>query len=551
MTKEEPNNNNDFLGGLFLLLLIVPHAIIWFILFYKLIGKNKWLVLGSVAFSILTLRYLGTNFIADIQNLGKSLESVFNGSQNLFIFFLSIPLKYSFGSHLLIALLCLSTVATIKLFADDEELPIKSLKEAVKLKSEGNMNYRFNVAQNIPEETVIGFKIGKKAVTLQDKSKHIFVCGTTGTGKTVMLANFIESAINKNYPLFLIDGKGDTAEGSMLDIVERFKGDRKLYVVNMLNPSESDKYNPFRTATPTVVSDMLINLSDWSETHYKENTKRYLQKLAKLLTIAEIQLSFDSILEYMEPRKSTELLNNLLNEEKITKTEFERTRDLFKYSGEIAKNASARFLTLYESEVGEIFADNGVDIFTAIKENAIILFILNPLLYAETSATFGKLLLIDSKVAVSHSFTSKKERVFYILDEISSYASSNMIDLLNKSRSANLTCILATQSLSDLDDKGGAAFREQVIENCNNYVVLRQNSGINAELWANIFGTEETLEATYQISDETKGTGRGTVKKGRQYIFHPDEIKRLKTGEAFFMSKDKETQGKIQVRKGF
>jgi len=93
------------------------------------------------------------------------------------------------------------------------------------------------------------------------------------------------------------------------------------------------------------------------------------------------------------------------------------------------------------------------------------------------------------------------------MDEINTYASGALLNLVNKSRSASVTCVLATQSLSDLDGVS-PEFKEQVIENCNNYLVLRQNSSANAEHWANVIGTRETLQATYQIRG-----GSGEVKK--------------------------------------
>ena len=62
----------------------------------------------------------------------------------------------------------------------------------------------------------------------------------------------------------------------------------------------------------------------------------------------------------------------------------------------------------------------------------------------------GRLILIDTKKAISKLFNSEN-RKFFIFDEINVYASSVLVDLINKSRSANITCIPATQSLSDLE----------------------------------------------------------------------------------------------------
>ena len=183
-----------------------------------------------------------------------------------------------------------------------------------------------------------------------------------------------------------------------------------------------------------------------------------------------------------------------------------------------------------------------------------ILFILNPLLYPELSPLMGRMILIDAKQAVSKSFNSDLERAFFVLDEISSYASPSLIDLVNKSRSANITCVLATQSLSDLDFAVNESFKEQVIENCNNYLVLRQNSATNAEAWAGILGTRQSMEVTYQISQQerrTSTTGLGSARRVREFLYHPDEIKDLKTGEAFFRSHDEHFHCKLQINKPF
>ena len=45
-------------------------------------------------------------------------------------------------------------------------------------------------------------------------------------------------------------------------------------MINLTDPKNSDKYNPFKNANATMIKDMLINLTDWSEEHYKVNTER-------------------------------------------------------------------------------------------------------------------------------------------------------------------------------------------------------------------------------------------------------------------------------------
>lgn len=355
--------------------------------------------------------------------------------------------------------------------------------------------------QHEPENAVLIGYNHKKKVFIPDDCKHCFVCGTTGSGKTVALSNFIQHGTEQGYPLLLVDGKGDIGEGSLLEITQQFckQYGRKLYAVNLSDPADSCTYNPFRYASPTTCKDMLINLTEWTEPHYQLNTERYLQRLVVLMKQAKIQLSFQSILEYIKTDRFQVLSGTLFRNEAITKQEHLLNVEICKVAGKIAESASARFSTIAESEAGQIFAENGIDIYTAIKERAVILFVLNPLLYPELSPLVGRMVLIDAKQAVSKCFNTNLDRAFFIFDEISSYASPAIIDLVNKSRSASVTCVLATQSLSDLDFAVNESFKEQVIENTNNYLVLRQNSATNAEAWAGILGTRQTIDVTYQI----------------------------------------------------
>jgi len=402
--------------------------------------------------------------------------------------------------------------------------------------------------------TYLGVSTNRKPIYLPNNAKHIFMCGTTGSGKTVGLANFIKSGAENNYGMVIIDGKGDPGAGSLLDITRKLGADKKIYVINLNDPNNSDKYNPFKGASQTTIKDMLINMTEWSEEHYKLNTERYLQKVINVLYKSEIPLSFTNIVKCISADVFVKISANLAKKGTITKEEHLENLEIAKISGKIAENASSRFSTIAESEMGVIFDVDGIDIYTAIQEKAIILFILNPLMLPEVSPLFGRLVLIDSKKAVSKLF-GEEQRKFFIFDEINVYASPTLLDLVNKSRSANVTCILATQSLSDLDFANGEYFKEQIIENCNNYIVLRQNSAVNSENWANILGTRRKLDVTFQITNKgspfVEDTGYGSARQVREFLYHPDEIKTLKTGNGIYMSKDNNIHSKIKINKPF
>ena len=405
-----------------------------------------------------------------------------------------------------------------------------------------------------PKGTIIGFD-GRRAICIPDNAKHVFVCGTTGSGKTVALSNFIKNAIENDLPALIVDGKGDIGNGSLLDIVQKLNQNRKkVYTINLSEPETSDKYNPFLNASSAMATDMLINMTEWSEEHYKLNAERYIQRILQLLELAKIPLSFGKIITCMKPTKFTDMSNYLLKMELISKEEHVDNLELLKTSGKIAQSSVARFSTIAESEAGKILSDNGINIAQALKENAIILFILNPMLFPELSPAFGRLALIDSKIAIGELYRNRVPRTFFIMDEISSYATTALTDLVNKSRSANVTCVLATQSLSDLDFAVNEAYKEQIIENCNNYIILRQNSGVNADYWANVIGTRATLETTHQLQQTgliTAETGYGSVRRVREYLYHPDDIKVLQTGKGVFLSRDTNIHCRVNIYKPF
>ena len=96
----------------------------------------------------------------------------------------------------------------------------------------------------ITDKTLIGAN-GHKQIFVDNNAKHIFICGTTGSGKTVALANFIKSGIDYDYPMLIVDGKGDTDENSIIDIVNKLSGNKKVYILNLNNPQNSGIYHLF------------------------------------------------------------------------------------------------------------------------------------------------------------------------------------------------------------------------------------------------------------------------------------------------------------------
>jgi hypothetical protein len=395
------------------------------------------------------------------------------------------------------------------------------------------------------DATAIGVSDNCKPIYVPDNARHVFVAGTTGSGKTIVLSNFVENGLAKGYGMLVIDGKGDTGSGSLLDYCRllSIRYGRRIHIIG--GPS-SNKYNPFRNAKETEAKDMLISMTDWSEPHYRANTERYVQSLIHLLFVAGIPLSYDVVIENMSKTAYETLSAQLVREKKTTKEDHIANLAISAASSDITASATARFATIAEGEGNSIFSADGIDVYTALSKGDIIFFCLSPLIYPSFASSLGRLAVLDARKAVSRMWGDHKPKLF-IFDELGAYISPMFVTLLSQARAATVTCITATQSFADLD-MVSTSLRRQVVENCNSFVMMRQNSPEDAQQAADIIGTHEDMDITYQLNEQRQ-TGLGSARKVRQYFFHPDVIKNLCVGEAVFVSKETGQRTKLWVRK--
>lgn len=547
------------IAAIYFIMTSIPAVIISIVLtlvFLRLkINKLIFSIVGLVLAVLLNLKmkFIQQYLISSI----NFIKNVFSNPHNAPVIFKTYILHINLLWQLIIAVIISGLVTYCISNNQENKQESKSKNKDISKEKRVNKSLeKLKVLKHNEGFTTIGVNYDNfKEVKLSDEAKHILIAGTTGSGKTVAISNFIENCMQKEYPVFAVDGKGDLDKGSLLHYMESLskKYNRKLYIINFVKPEYSDFYNPFLNAGMTEAKDMLISMNDWTEPHYQINTERYLQQLIKILNRKGIKLDLNTIINY-SPKKFKKLILDMKNNGDLEIEEYSKLNDIIEATADIVNSAMARFATTAESEAGIIFDKSGIDIYTALKEKANILIILDSLGKPALSKQVGRLAVLDAKKAVSKLF-GDKTRKFFILDEFNVYASDIAVDLLNKSRSANVTCIPAFQSLSDLDKAGGTALRNQVIENCNNYIIMRQNSADSSQEWEKIVGQEKKEKYTYGIQ-ENNGlfkTGNVTTGTGSMYEVmdskhNATEIQNLQTGQGIFISKDQQLDEKIKIR---
>ena len=401
--------------------------------------------------------------------------------------------------------------------------------------------------------SLIGTDRYERKIELSDKAanQHTLVLGTTGSGKTVTVCNIVESAIHRDLPLIYIDGKGDY---DLACRVARYGHKHGKNVSVFAMKGDSMAYNPLASGGFTSKKDRIIELREWTEEHYKKLAEGYLQSVFKVMEACNVPCNMGTLTENLDLKK----LKALVRTHEADIPDAQRLMDELNAQDQAADSIEslvAEIRNFTASEIGQLFhAEEDKPVLTlndVLENNGIAYFCLPALEFPSMSQTLGRLIINDLKATMAQQLSgSAKKKVYVVFDEFSVFAGQQVLNVINMGRSAGIHAVLVTQSLSDLASAkrmNADHFVNQVVGSCNNFILHRQNSPEDAAKLAELMGTRNTLEYTAQVN-QTGPTHMGTVRRTRGFIAHPDEIKSLKTGEAFFFSKEDNKVTKMKAR---
>lgn len=448
-------------------------------------------------------------------------------------------------------------------------------KKLLKTRADAKPNFKSflrKVADMSTYAVPLGVQIshnGKSAAAVPHNmlNKHVCLVGTTGSGKTTTLYHFINNAIYNGKPVIYIDGKGEYAN------IKRFKESVTDLSRSRTNPvvitiDGEIGYNPFASGTPTELTDKIMSMCDYSEEHYKLGAGRYIQLLLRYMELTKIDINLANIVRYCNLKtvknhyvshtmpaisgaavqgqaagQSVSLAN--IHQSAPSASQMAATGFFEDEAGNLLSNMESidtrsiegiqtRLAKLTEGDSRKLFeAKTTLDLNHLIETGGCVLFSLDSLRYPEQAKALGRLIVNDLKSCVSAHQRRGGGSVGMFFDEFNVFASHEIVDIINKSRSAGFEAVLAFQSLSDIDKlDSGEALRRQIVQNCNTFICQLQLDSKDAEEIASLFGTAETIEKTLQV-DTNVATGLGSWKKVRDFNVHPDKIKTLRVGQAY------------------
>jgi hypothetical protein len=356
-----------------------------------------------------------------------------------------------------------------------------------------------------------------------DFTKHSFIVGASGYGKTNLISMLQENSLKSNKPIIFIDPKGD------MDALKTFKrlceqNNRPCYIFSE-HYEDSITLNPVMEGTVSQVSERIMQSFEWSEQFYQNQARRSLNKaLKKILEDGQV-FTLKRIYDYLCHIETKDNLGLLVQLENIL-----------------------------ESDFGKILSDDKGMTFSQIRDERACLYIgLSTQGYGQTAVGIGKLFLNEllynsytSLINENSQVRAKENPISVYFDEFGAIVTAQFIELQNKCRGAGIELTMAVQTASDIN-RIDPELTLQIIENANNLFILKQRLDEGSSFFSSHIGTLMSKKLTYQTENGEEQSA-GTVREVNELIVHPDIIKNLRIGQCVLLRQSPTKVNLINIR---
>jgi len=389
-------------------------------------------------------------------------------------------------------------------------------------------------------------------------SAHGLIVGASGAGKSTTLLTILTEQVRRGRPVVAIDLKGSPGFARELASAAATVG----RPFGIWTPDGPNHWNPLQHGNPTELKDKLIATERFTEPHYQRAAERYIQTVLQVLEHANSGRAptLEQVVRLMDPHLMPGMLRGLPRPfaERVqdyiaglTPDQLSAIRGLGTRLAIISESHTGRYLsaapdTAPTSDPAPASATT-IDLRKALDGPEVVLFSLNSSTYGKLAGQIGTLVVQDLVAAVGHRLTREaiasdrraRSPATVGIDEFSALEADHLVSLLARGREAGVSVLVATQELADLD-RAAPGVRDQVLGNTAVKIAHRQDVPASAHAIAQMVGTEKVWEHTEQTGNRWFGgydTGRGTRRRVEQFVVHPDEIKRLGTGQAVVITK--------------
>ena len=332
-----------------------------------------------------------------------------------------------------------------------------------------------------------------------DRRRHVYVIGKTGTGKTTLLENMAIQDIQRGKGVGIVDPHGEFAE-KMLDFVPPHRVNDVIY----FNPADLDwpiAFNVMEKVDPEhrhLVASGLVGVFKklWADTWGPR-----LEYVLRNAIMALLEYPGSTLLGIMRM-----LVDKIYRQKVVEKIQDPVVKSFWvdefsKYRGNFEVEAIApiqnkvgQFLTnpLIRNIVGQ--TKSSIDIRTAMDEGKIFIMNLSKGKVGEdTSALLGAMLITKLQLAAMARVDVPEEerKDFYLyIDEFQNFSTESFANILSEARKYRLDLILAHQYITQVPEE----VRDAVFGNVGTMITFRVGAA-DAEF------LEKEFEPEFNVND--------------------------------------------------
>lgn len=334
-----------------------------------------------------------------------------------------------------------------------------------------------------------------------DRSRHIYIVGKSGMGKTKLLEHLIRSDIYYGYGVGVLDPHGDLHRA----ILQFIPAERAEDVI-VIDPAETDcpiAFNPFRGVRSEyrhLITDGLIEIfrkrfgATWTP------RVEHVFRFACYAMIDYPHGTFGGMLRLLTDRRYRQTVTDAMSDDVVQRfwaIEFTGWSERFESEAIVPLvNILSQFLS--NPRIRGIFGqeENRVDFADALNTGKIVLASLAKGMLGEDNAgLFGAIIITKiAQVAMERARIPEHERMPFSLyvDEFQNVATETFTNLFSESRKFGIAMTVANQYLSQLPEK----LRATVLGNAGTLISFRlgaEDAAILEREFAPVFTAKDLI----------------------------------------------------------
>jgi len=536
ITKEELFSSNDYIEGIglgALLLCCLLYGVPSFLLGIIFIAMFAWLRLEYSA------------VIAGMVFIGLLLLNLFSFNWEIFLKMGNLFSSHEAQHGLWMTIKDLNSYAiSHKISQAVILLPYLGVMLMVSLTLLRNRNVYSQISEERSKQTSIDSDVdslvfasnlttGKdEMLTHKELNLHVFINGTTGSGKTVAFMNFVVDSCEKNLPLVYVDGKGSRDLEDIMGRIAAYYG--RTFRVFSLSPNTVS--NPMGydflgsgnfTERKNRIMNLFITAQEAGTSYYQDRVERLVNGVFRVIDHHNLNVDLFRFLK---------LVNNINDLIEMSSVMDDDLREYFLWIRDEKRDNPRQSLlnkldVFINSVYGRLFdvmgKDNVINLRRSIENNEIVLFLFDASSYSLDTQKVAKMVISDLNSSFSEFGSMKKfVKTYCCFDEFKSYETEAIASTIALHRSNGMHAIIGTQSIGLINRDISRA----ILANCNTYLSLSCASDEDSRIFADTFGTYKRYETATHIKTDVQEVTGITSKQVEDYIVSPQDIKNIIPG---------------------